>query len=84
MKVKRLQIELPEYGSDAGQYVGNVILSGPHGEMTIRLSSGAIGRIFGVVASEAAATARANANQVARGIDDAANSTALLTHTIEV
>ena len=83
MKVKSLSIEMPEYGNNAGQYVGSVILEGTRGKQELQLSPGAIGRIFVTIQQEAGETAKFNAKQTTQALEDATNTTALLGHTIE-
>ena len=75
MQIKSLDISRrPSYDSDhPNQLVGTVELVGPHGAMKIVLSHGALSRIFGVIAAEVQDTARANANAVRRGVEDAMN-----------
>lgn len=75
MQIKSLDIcRRPSYDSDyPNQLVGTVELVGPHGAMKIVLSPYALSRIFGVIAAEVQDTARANANAVRRGVEDAMN-----------
>lgn len=84
MKVKSLEITMPTYGDDAGQYIGRVSLAGPQGEMQIRLSPKSIGQIFNIIQADAVAQARSAAAAVSQGLADAENSQALIGHTIEV
>ena len=75
MQIKSLDISRrPSYDSDyPNQLVGTVELVGPHGAMKIVLSPGTLSCIFGVIAAEVQDTARANANAVRRGVEDAMN-----------
>ena len=75
MQIKSLDISRrPSYASESpNQLVGTVELVGSHGAMKIVLSPGALSRIFGVIAAEVQDTARANANAVRRGVEDAMN-----------
>lgn len=75
MQIKSLDISRrPSYDSEyPNQLVGTVELAGPNGAMKIVLSPGALSRIFGVIAAEVQDTARANANAVRRGVEDAMN-----------
>ena len=75
MQIKSLEINRrPSYDSDyPNQLVGTVELVGPTGAMKIVLSPGALSRVFGVIAAEVQDTARANANAVRRGMEDAMN-----------
>lgn len=75
MQIKSLEINRrPSYDSEyPNQLVGTVELAGPNGAMKIVLSPGALSRVFGVIAAEVQDTARANANAVRRGVEDAMN-----------
>ena len=75
MQIKSLHIERrPSYDSDCpNQLVGIVEFAAQSGGQTIRLSNGALSRIFGVIAAEVQQTARDNAAQVRRGVEDAMN-----------
>ena len=75
MQIKSLDIaRRPSYDSAyPNQLVGMVELVGPNGAMKIVLSPGALSRVFGVIAAEVQDTARANANAVRRGMEDAMN-----------
>lgn len=75
MQIKSLDIcRRPSYDSEyPNQLIGTVELVGPHGAMKIVLSPGALSRVFGVIAAEVQDTARANANAVRRGVEDAMN-----------
>ena len=75
MQIKSLEINRrPSYDSEyPNQLIGTVELVGPNGAMKIVLSHGALSRIFGVIAAEVQDTARANANAVRRGVEDAMN-----------
>ena len=78
MKVESLNIEIPSYGDSVGRYIGTVALKGTYGKQVIALSSGAIGRIFEVIRQEVSATAKFNAKQTDKALEEAANSTTLL------
>lgn len=73
MQVEALNIERrPSYDNEyPNQLVGLVKLKGVAGTQEIVLSPGALSRVFGVVASEVQDTARRNAEQVKRGMQDA-------------
>ena len=75
MQITRLTVERrPSYDSEfPNQLVGTVEFTGPTGAQTVRLSNGALSRIFGVIAAEVQQTARDNAAQVRRGVEDAMN-----------
>ena len=75
MQISRLTIERrPSYDSEfPNQLVGTVEFTAPTGAQTIRLSNGALSRVFGVIAAEVQQTARDNAAQVRRGVEDAMN-----------
>ena len=80
MQVKELSIaRRPSYDSEfPNQLVGVVTLTGPSGSQTITLSNAALGRIFSVITAEVQDTARRNAEQVRRGLSDAAEEPLLL------
>lgn len=80
MRIKSLQIERrPSYDSEyPNQLVGIVEFTSQSGGQTIRLSNGALSRIFGVISAEVQETARSNAAMTRRGIDDAINEPLLL------
>jgi len=72
MKVEALEISRqPSYGENPNELVGKVELSGPTGKLTVRLSAKGISAIFSIVAEEVAATAKFNAKQVEKGMEDA-------------
>ena len=75
MQISRLTIERrPSYDSEfPNQLVGTVEFKSPTGTQTIRLSNGALSRVFGVIAAEVQQTARDNAAQVRRGVEGAMN-----------
>lgn len=75
MQISRLTIERrPPYDSDfPNQLVGTVEFTSSTGAQAIRLSNGALSRIFGVIAAEVQQTARDNAAQIRRGVEDAMN-----------
>ena len=75
MQISRLTIERrPSYDSEfPNQLVGTVEFTSPTGAQTVRLSNGALSRVFGVIAAEVQQTARDNAAQVRRGVEDAMN-----------
>jgi hypothetical protein len=80
MEVKSLTVEKrPGYDSEyPNQLVGTVTLKGGLGEQTIKLSNGALSRIFGVIAAEVQDTARRNAEAVKRGMQDAVDEPLML------
>lgn len=84
MKVQNLEIRIPGYGDNAGQYEGKVKLEGENGELVVKLSPGTIGKIFGLIKADVVSQARLNAQLVGQSIENAENSTALIGHTIEV
>ena len=72
MKVESLEISRqPSYGENPHELIGKVELSGPMGKQSIRLSAKGISAIFAIVAEEVAATAKFNAKQVEKGMEDA-------------
>ena len=83
MKVKSLEITIPSYGDEAGRYIGQVSLEGDRGKQELRLSPGAIGRIFSVIQAEVSDTAKFNAKQVSAAVENAANEVALIGVIVE-
>lgn len=83
MKVTALEIKrTASYEDPPSQLRAVVTLTGPSGQQSIVLSPGAIARIFDVIAAEVDATARANAKQAIKGLRDAQDEQALLTHEV--
>ena len=79
MKLTKLEIRRTEtYSTPANVLVGLVELTGPTGQQSITLSAGAISRLIAAVAAEVALTAKANAKQVATGLDEAQHEVLLL------
>lgn len=80
MKVHSLNVEQrPSYDTDyPNQLVGTVTLKGDLGQQIVRLSNGALSKIFGVIAMEVQDTARRNAEAVVRGMQDAVEEPLLL------
>ena len=58
MILKKLQIELREYGPDKGQHTGAATFTGEHGEVTLKLSPDHIERIFETCAEGIIAVAK--------------------------
>ena len=73
MQVESLSVERRQsYDSEfPNQLVGMVELKGPNGSQKIRLSNGALSRIFNVIAQEVSGTAARNASDVGRGMQNA-------------
>ena len=64
----------PSYSSEfPDQLTGIVEFTPPTGAQTVRLLNGALSRLFGVIDAEVQQTARDNAAQVRRGVEDAMN-----------
>lgn len=83
MQISCLTIERrPSYDSEfPNQLVGTVEFTSLTGVQTVRLSNGALSRVFGVIAAEVQQTARDNAAQVRRGVEDAMNEPLMLEAT---
>lgn len=80
MRLQELKIERP-YTFSVGEekmLKGSVTLTGEGGTVTVNLSPAAIGRICAQVAREVSETAKHNATQVSRGMENAQNEVALL------
>lgn len=58
MILKKLQIELKEYGPDKGKHTGAATFTGELGEVTLKLSSEHIERIFHLCADGIIAVAK--------------------------
>ncbi len=73
MKVQSLSVEKrPSYDDlYPNQLVGTVTLQGDLGQQVVKLSNGALSRIFAVISAEVQETARRNAEAVTRGMQDA-------------
>lgn len=80
MQVESISVEKrPSYDSDyPNQLVGTVTLKGMSGTQTMRLSPGALSRMFKVIAQEVQETAQANAALVKNGMRDAADACLVL------
>lgn len=80
MKVHALTVEQrPSYDSEfPNQLVGTVTLKGDLGQQVVRLSNGALSKIFAVIAIEVQETARRNADAVVRGMQDAVDEPLLI------
>jgi hypothetical protein len=80
MKVETLKVEQrPSYDTEyPNQLVGTVTLKGDLGQQTVKLSNGALSKIFAVIANEVQETARRNADAVVRGMQDAVDEPLLL------
>lgn len=80
MKVQSLTVEKrPSYDDQyPNQLVGTVTLQGDLGQQVVKLSNGALSRIFAVITAEVQETARRNAEAVTRGMQDAVDEPLLL------
>jgi len=80
MQVSELSVERKaSYDSEyPNMLVGMVTLKGPNGEQKIRLSNGALSRIFNVIAQEVCGTAARNAADVGRGMQNATDEPLML------
>ena len=79
MYVTSLTVKKAEsWEKDAGALCGTLIMEGDRGKQEIKLSSMAISRIMGVIASEVIDTSRENAQRTRHGMDEAVHSAVAL------
>ena len=64
MNLKKLDIRRKEYGIDEGLLVGVIIFDNQHSEITLRLDSEAINKIFAVCADQLIETSKEAANKL--------------------
>jgi len=83
MQVTSLEVRRQaSYEPNAGQLRGIVTLTGPNGQQTVALSTAGLSRIFEVIVKEVSDTARRNAEEVQRGMQDAVKEPLLEASTV--